>query len=279
MGQSGMGGTAVLSARAPHTARRAESRAEAVRKALRRPGGRAGAALAPAWALALALLALGSLSGCGGSSDNGLGGKSGSEVLAAAKQAAAQAESVHVLANSSIEGTSSVVDLHLSTQGGWGKVSLLGSVFEVVYLNGEIYLKGNQLFYHRLEAIRGISIKLLPGTWLKGSAEKGPLAQFTAFVDLPGELTRILSSSGSLSAPTATSFQGKRALAVEEAAKLYKGTLYVSATGKPYPLALVKTKGKGKHEREGGRTSFSQWDRPVRIAAPSPWVDVAALKG
>jgi hypothetical protein len=195
-------------------------------------------------------------------------------VLAAAKQAAAQAESVHVVSNGSIGRLSSAVDLHLSTQGGSGKVSLLGSEVELVYLEGSIYVKGNQLFYHRLEAIRGIPIKPLPGTWLKGSAEKGPLAQLTSFVRMRAELMRIISTSGSLSTPTSTSFEGKNAVAVKEAAKLYAGTLYVSATGKPYPLALVKTKGKGKHEVEGGRTSFSQWDRPVRLKAPSPWVGV-----
>jgi hypothetical protein len=227
----------------------------------------------------LALLALLLLSGCGGSSDNGVANKSGKEILAASKEAATEASSVHVVAKSTQGAVLVALDLHLSEKGGRGTVSLPGVDFEVVRTEGAVYVKGSPSFYRRLEATLGVPIKLQPGTWLKGSASKGTLAQLAAFADLNGELNRILSTPGSLTTGATTTINGQKAVEVKETTKVYKGVLYVATTGKPYPIALAKLKGKAKNEREGGRTTFSEWDQPVSLSAPSPWVDVQTLKG
>jgi hypothetical protein len=239
-----------------------------------RTGG-ARAAIVPALAVLAALLVL---SGCGGSSDNGVASKSGKEILAVSKEAAGEASSVHVVGKTSQGLLTLAIDLQLTDNGGRGSVSLLGSNFEVVRLEGSVYVKGSPAFYKRLEATLGVPLKLQPGTWLKGSASKGPLSGLAAFTELHSELNRILSTPGSLATGATTTINGQTAVAIKETTKLYKGVLYVATTGKPYPIALVKTKGKAKNEREGGRITFSEWDRPVSLSAPSPWVDVATLK-
>jgi hypothetical protein len=237
-----------------------------------RPG-RATRRVAPA-----ALLALLALSGCGGSADNGVASKSGPEILAATKGAALEAKSVHVVSSSAQGPASFKSDLYLSRDGGRGNVSLLGLRYEAIRREGSVYIKGDSRFYKRLELILGFPIRQQPGMWLKSPATNSPLAQLAAVLDLRGELDRLLSTPGSLTTGAAAKVEDQRAVTVQERTKLYTGVLYVAATGTPYPIALIKTKGKAKNELEGGRTTFSEWDRPVSLIAPSPWMDVETLR-
>ena len=50
------------------------------------------------------------------------------------------------------------------------------------------------------------------------------------------------------------------------------GTLYVAATGKPFPLQITK---EGK---ESGKVTFSRWDQPVTLTAPSGAIDISKLQ-
>ena len=60
------------------------------------------------------------------------------------------------------------------------------------------------------------------------------------FTDLRGELNRLLSTTAPVAKGAKTTINGQKAIEVKEAAKLYKGLLYVATTGKPYPIQLVK---------------------------------------
>ncbi len=222
---------------------------------------------------ALAATCLLALSGCG-SSDNGVSLKSGKEILAASKEAAQKASSVHVVGKSSQGPLTLAINLTLTDNGGRGHVSFLGLSFEAVRVGGTIYLKGSPAFYARVGAVLGKSLDVPTGTWLKGSAENGPLSQLAAFTDLSGELNRLLSTPGSVIKGASTTVKGQKVIELKEATKVYKGVLYVATTGKPYPVALVKNGG-----REKGRITFSEWDEPVSLTAPSPTMDVSTLKG
>ncbi len=222
------------------------------------------------WLIPLGLAALLALSGCG-SSDNGVAEKSGKEILAASKAAAEGADSVHVLAKSAQGRLTFSSDLELGKDEARAKASFLGLNFEVIQIGHSIYAKGSQAFYARL---LGSAADVPQGTWLKGSANSGKLGQLTSFTELAGQLNRLLSTSGPVTKGTTTTVNGQKAIELKEVAKLYKGTLYVATTGKPYPIALVKS-----GRRETGRTTFSAWDEDVSISAPSPSVDVSTLEG
>jgi hypothetical protein len=226
----------------------------------------------------VALLALAALcgavliAGCG-SSDNGVASKSGKEILEAAKQAAAAASSVHVVARNSQGQLTSSLDLTLTKSGGRGRVSILGLDYELVRIGGTVYAKGDERFYGRLGVVLATKVHVPRGTWLKASATDGPLAQLAAFTDRRGELDRLLSTPGSVAKGASTTVNAQKAIELKERTKVYEGALFVAATGKPYPIQLVKS---GGHER--GRTSFSGWDRPVSLSAPSPSIDISTLK-
>jgi hypothetical protein len=50
------------------------------------------------------------------------------------------------------------------------------------------------------------------------------------------------------------------------------GTLFISTTGKPYPVEITKG-GSG-----GGKITFDRWDEPVTLSAPANAIDVAQLQ-
>jgi len=232
-----------------------------------RAGLRLGLALLAALALAAALV------GCG-SSDNGVASKSGKEILAASKAAAVSASSVHVVGKTSQGPASLSIDLRLTGDSGRGQISFLGADFEVIQIGATVYVKGTPIFYERLGDTLGLTLHVPKGTWMKGSASSGPLAQFVAFVDLRGELNRMLSTPGTVTKGQSTTVNGQKVIELKEATKVYKGSLYVATTGKPYPVKFVKNGG-----RERGLTSFSGWNEEVSVTAPSPVVDFSTLKG
>jgi hypothetical protein len=229
-----------------------------------------GRLIAPAAGLLLVLL---SLSGCG-SSDNGVASKSPRQILAAAKAAAEGADSVHVVSEASQGRLKSSFDLRLSRDGGRGKVSLLGLDFELIRIGQTVYAKGDRAFYARLGAVLGKLPRIPEGSWLKGSASSGPLAQLASFTDMTGELARLLSTPGPVAKGARATVKGQQAITLKEKTKVYEGALYVAATGTPYPVEQVKSGG-----RERGKTSFSGWGPPVPLSAPSPALDVSSLKG
>lgn len=52
------------------------------------------------------------------------------------------------------------------------------------------------------------------------------------------------------------------------------GTLYVAASGTPFPVAVVKSKGSS-----AGGISFDQWNQPVKLTAPKGALDFSKLAG
>jgi hypothetical protein len=227
---------------------------------------RAGAPLA---LLITAVLAA-ALTGCGGSSGNGIASKSASDILAAAKAAAVSATSVHVAAKNSQGPLSLTLNLDLAGNGGRAQVSLapLGLPFELIRIGSTLYLKGSPAFYKRLGAG---AAKVPPGTWLKVPISNGQLAQLAVYTDLSGELNLLLSSTAPITKGATTTVNGQKAVELKQTAKLFAGSLYVATTGKPYPIQLVK------RGRESGLITFSHWNAPVSLTAPPNAIALSRL--
>jgi hypothetical protein len=219
-------------------------------------------AISPTLALAVALAGL---AGCGSSTDNGVASKSATEILAAAKAAAQSATSVRIISKNAQGPLTLTVNLELSSNAGRGHISGLGVDFEVIRIGGTLYLKGNPTFYRRLG---GAAAHAPPGTWLKAPVNSGPLAQFAAFTDLPGEVGRLLTSANPVTKGATTTTNGQKAIELKQTGQLYAGKIYVATTGKPYPIQITRT------GRETGRTTLTNWNQPVSLSAPSSTISI-----
>jgi hypothetical protein len=216
--------------------------------------------------LAAVLTAL-ALAGCG-SAGNGIASKTPAEILAASRAAAATATSVHVESNASEGPLTATLNVQLTSNGGRAQVSLLGLAFEVTRIDKTIYVKASPSVYRRL----GITAKVPDGAWLEAPAS-GHLAQLAAFTDLSGELNRILPARNDVFAKGAsTTLNGQHALQLNATAKLFKGTLYIATTGKPYPIKLTK------HGRETGQSTFTNWNKPTTLNPPTNTIKLSQLE-
>jgi len=212
--------------------------------------------------LASALLS-GLLAGCGGSSGNGVASKSTTEILAASRAAVQSASSVHVSGQSAQGPLKLTINLRLANSAGHAQVSVLGINFEVIRTGGTLYLKGGPAFYRQL----GITTNVPPGAWIK-VANPGQAVGLTGYTELQSEVNRIATSANPPTKGAATTIDGEPVIELRTSGKLYSGRLYIATTGQPYPLALTKT---GK---ETSDITFSGWDQPVTITAPTNTITI-----
>jgi hypothetical protein len=210
------------------------------------------------------------LSGCGSSTPagNGLLSKTPAQIIALAKSAASGAASVHVAGSILSEGKPISLDMELlAQQGGKGRVALDGLSFRLLDVDRAVYVKGSSAFYSRFAGTT--TARALSGRWLKGAAATGALAPLAQLADLGKLLDSTLSDHGALTRGADARVGGHEAVAVTDAAA--GGTLYVAATGVPFPLEIV--------ERGTGRIVFDRWNQPVSLAVPKDAINVKQLEG
>jgi hypothetical protein len=208
------------------------------------------------------------LTGCGGSSDNGVASKSASEILAASKAAAASASSVHIEAHNAQGPLTLTSNLDLTSNGGRGHISGLGLDFEVTRTGNTLYLKGNPSVYESL----GIKPARVPrGAWIKAPANSGRFAQLAAFTDLKGEVNRLISSTGPITKGATTTINGQKTIELKDSGSLYAGRIYIATTGKPYPIQITKT------GRETAHITFTNWNQPITLAPPTNTINISRL--
>src|SRR4051794_28958302 len=221
--------------------------------------------------LAVLLAAL-ALAGCGGSSSssgNGLESKSAKEILEATKAAASTATSVHIRGAIVTEGKPITLDMQLlKGKGGKGTISQEGFTIQLVQTGGAVYINGSAAFYKHVSG--SAAAALLQGKWLKAPADSGELASLAELTDLGKLLDTALADHGTLSKGGTTTVQGQKAVALKDTSK--GGTLYVAATGQPYPLQITKS------GAERGLVVLSHWNQPVTLQAPANAIDIGALQ-
>jgi hypothetical protein len=74
---------------------------------------------------------------------------------------------------------------------------------------------------------------------------------------------------GALSNKGETTYKGQKVVAIKDLTN--GGTLYVAATGTPYPIAIIAPK--------NGSIAFDEWNKTISITAPKGAVDVGSLGG
>jgi hypothetical protein len=223
-----------------------------------------------ALALLTAIVVL--LAGCGssgGSPSNGISSKTPTEILSAATAAANSATSAHVSGSIVSGGSPITLDLELvAGKGGRGQISEDGLSFNLIQIGGTAYISGSPAFYSHFGG--PAAEKLLAGKWLKAPASSGSFSSLGSLTDLNQLLSTALSDHGALTKVPSTTIDGQQVLGVTDAS--HGGTLYVATTGKPYPIEISKT---GK---SGGKITFTRWNAPVTLTAPSNAIDLSQLE-
>jgi hypothetical protein len=220
--------------------------------------------------------------GCGGGSSSGAttnGGGSGeaskpaSQVLTDAVTAAESASSLHLGGNVPSSGQPIGLDLSIAKgNGSTGSMTLNGQNVDLMIVGNDGYMKAGKAFWQQFAGSSGPMIsQLLAGRWLKFPVNT---AQFKSLVGLsrPKSLFDELKSGAdsALKNSGTTTYKGQSVIALDDGKS---GTLYVAATGTPYPVALVET-GAG-----GGAITFSDWNKPVSLTAPTNVLDYSQLTG
>jgi hypothetical protein len=218
--------------------------------------------------LALAALAIG---GCGSSSPsgNGVSSKSATEILAASKAAADSASSVHVAGTLTSSGTPVTLNLSLASgHGGRGQISQGSLSFELIVLGDTIYIKGSPAFYSHFGGTA--AAQLFQGKWLKSPVSGGELGSLAALTDFSKLLDQALASQGALAKGATTTIAGQPVIELHDTS--HNGSLFVATSGKPYPIEIVK------HGSEAGHITFTGWNQPVSLSAPSGAIDLSQLQ-
>jgi hypothetical protein len=222
-------------------------------------------------ALAILLAAAAVLAGCGGARSNGEASKPASQVVKDAVAAAKTASGVHVSGNLVSGGEHLTIDLHsVEGKGGVGTISEQGLSFQFVRVGDRAYIKGTDAFYKKFAG--AAAAQLLHDKWLAADATKGAFAPLTELTDIGKLITQILNEHETLTNAGEQTEKGHKAVAIRDVKK--GGTLYVAATGKPYPLELAKTGG-----AEPGDVTFDDWNKTVSLTAPKGAIDLSKLSG
>jgi hypothetical protein len=225
-------------------------------------------------ALALVLSAA-LLAGCGGSKTeakpNGEASKPADQVFADAKAAAKSASSVHVAGSIVSNGTPFTIDLTMVRgKGAKGSVSTNGLQFDLVRIGDTAYIKGSDAFYKHYA---GAAIaQLIRGKWLKAPTTSGRFHSLAGLTSVSGLFAEISSNHGKLVNDGATTYRGQQVVQIRDVSDDSK--LYVAATGKAYPVALV-----GGNKKQSGRITFDDWNTSVSLTAPSGAIDISQFGG
>jgi hypothetical protein len=225
-------------------------------------------------ALALVLAAV-LLAGCGGSKKtapaNDEASKPAVRVLADAKSAASSAASAHVSGSVRSNGTPITLDLTTARgKGAKGSMSTNGLGFQLVRIGDTLYIQGSDAFYKHFA---GPAVaQLLHGKWLKAPATHGRLKSLAPLTSLGALFAGISAHHGKLANDGKSTYRGQPVVVIRDTSDNSK--LYVAATGKPYPVALVGGKG-----GQTGSITFGDWNKPVSLSAPSGALDISRYLG
>lgn len=226
-------------------------------------------------ASALALVCAGLLlAGCGShsksESSNGEASKSADKVLADAKAAVDGASSARVSGNIVTGGTPIKLDLSMANGQATGTMSTSGLSFDLVRIGNTAYIKGSDDFYKHFA---GAAVaQLLHGKWLKASITSGRFASFEPLTNVRLLFDKVASNHGKLANDGAKTFEGQKVVEIRDTSDNSK--LYVSATGKAYPVAIV-----GGKKGQTGTITFSDWNKPLSVSAPKDAIDISKLGG
>jgi hypothetical protein len=205
------------------------------------------------------------LAGCGGSSsDSGVASESPQKILSDSLAAAKGLKSVHAAGTVNSGGQHILLDLQLvGGKGGQGQITLNGLAFKLVGLNHFAYMQAPPAVWEKAGAPASAA-QQLQGKWLRTPAT-GQFASVASLTDINALFTQLLTQHGkALKRGGVSTVAGQKVVAV----KSDQGTLYVAASGKPYPVEIVKP------GSDGGKIDFDRFNQAVTLSAPTNTVNL-----
>ena len=221
------------------------------------PGAGRGAAAVLLTALAVVLLAA-----CGSSAPSGgaLASKTPDQIVAAARAAAQDAATVHVSGSMLSGGKPISLDMELvAGKGGKGQIVVDGLRVALIAAERAVYVNGNSALYTRIAGPS--AARVLQGRWLKVPPKSPSFAPLNSVASIDGLVGTTLAATGASCPPRPRMVAGVPAVGVSDPTK--GGTLYVAATGVPYPLEIVKPAG-GPADRVRPLESAGHAEGPAR---------------
>jgi hypothetical protein len=212
-------------------------------------------------------LALAGCGGSGGSAAKPEPAKPAGQILHDVRVAVAAATSVHLSGH--VTGTGTVaLDLHLAQTGGSGTVSSKGIAFKVTRIGNIVYFTGTKAFYEHFTNAAGVA--LLDGKWLRVPARDSRFASFSRLTNLHSLLGQVLKPAGAVVKAGTRTLDGVRVIGLRDTSS--HGTLYVAATGVPFPVEIVTT---GAHPAD---VRFDHWNQQITLHAPPAPIRLGQLK-
>ena len=261
---------------------------------------------AAAAAAAVALLAGGGvLAGCGSSTTdtaastaaadaaaqppNGVGTLPAEEILAKSQAAAKAATSVTVKGTITEGGVESSLDLVLGTNASEGTITSNGVELSIVFVDGKSYFKVSRDGWATLLGSGGAEGKaagkeidgLVGDKWLLLPADPGSLDDAGGLLGVTLSalgglfqkdtlLEGLLSPEGGATVKGTGDVNGTPVVFLEDAKG--EGTLAIQTVGEPYPVQV-----KGAGAESSGENSFTNWNAPVNVTAPTDVVDISEV--
>jgi hypothetical protein len=219
------------------------------------------------------LVSLAFVGACGGSSggaSNGIEKLSAKDALAKAQAAVSAVSSMHAAGTISQGGKTLTLDVTAGKDQGQGTVDVGGGQLELRFVDGTAYMRGEASALTAMGA-PAAAATLAAGKWLKSSATNGDFAGFVSLLDIKQFTDQLLTPKGTPTAGKLTEINGAKAYTLIDPEG--NGTLYIAATGQPFPLRVEKT------GTDGGKVDFSDFGADLNVAAPDGAIDIAQLSG
>ncbi|MGZ4365004.1 MAG: hypothetical protein ACXVFD_05360 [Gaiellaceae bacterium] len=216
------------------------------------------------------LIVVAVLAGCGsGAKSNGEATKTPAQVIQDMLTATRDAKAVHFSGKVVTESGPITVDIRIVRgRGGKGSMAESGLSFELIRLGDKMYIRGSDAFYKKFAGQAGA--QLFHGKWLQFRTSDADMASITPFTEIDTFFGGNTSQHGKLRNDGETSFHGQKAVAIKDTTQ--GGTLYVAATGTPYPVGIASS------GAESGAILFDDWNASAAISAPKNAVDISKLR-
>jgi hypothetical protein len=192
-------------------------------------------------------------------------------LLAQSVAAATSASSVRVVAAGIPNGGATLAfDLRLvAGKGGAGKISSGRQRIDIVRIGHVAYFRAGAKFWSRYGG--AAAAQLFAGRWVKMPSTTPGFSSLVSLTDISQFFTGLTSSHGALKFGETKTVGGRKAIGIVDTSTSGGGTLWVAATGTPYPLELTPTSGPGV-------VRFVQWNQPMRVTTPRNVIDLSKLK-
>jgi len=198
------------------------------------------------------------------SSGNAIAGASANQAVALAMTAVREVGSVHVVTSIQIQGQTATYVNDTGSLSGKQVITAGGAQVTVIVVEGTAYVNANQLAMSEMFQSPTSVSQRFAGTWLSFPSDDQAFDQISPTLTLGSLLQRITPTGPLTKLPEAT-VSGRSVIGIRgELPGGGSGTLYLSATGLPLPVAEVSGP-------PGGQTTsiFGGWGEPVHPTAPS----------